>query len=395
MIPGAAVYHRWLAVVAMCAAEFAQAGAWSSEPVLGLQTDYSTNPALALAGHTANVDAALLIDAPTTYTGNAWSLSLEPSARLTDNSGYTSLVSNYQHFAAVGEFDTERNTLKVTALAQRDSSLFQDYNFNGSVGVRQDTALADVSWVRALTERGNLNVDASYSRVRYGQSTGASTLTDYGYASASPTLSWQISELTSVTLLAGFSLYKALDDRTQSSDSNLELGFVRQFAEQWLVTARAGVSREKDQIKEYFGPFYLGTLKSSTGGSVFSVNATHQGERFATTLLASRSRVPSGFAFLSRRDRYEVQANYGYTQRWTLQGYVRYRSEQDPQFFVPVVDRKYVDLGLAAAWLATEHWTLTMTVSHVTEKLGPPDVRVSESALSVSLARHFGRIEWH
>src|SRR6202043_3415625 len=152
MIRRAPAHCRWVAVAAMCVAESVRAGVWATEPVLGLQTDFSTNPALALAGHTANVDGAILIDAPTTYTGNAWSFALQPSFRFTDNSGYTSLVSNYEHLSAVGELDTERNSLKVTALAQRDSSLYQDYNFSGSIGVRQDTALADLGWVRALTE---------------------------------------------------------------------------------------------------------------------------------------------------------------------------------------------------------------------------------------------------
>jgi hypothetical protein len=391
----APAHCRWVAVAAMCVAESVRAGAWATEPVLGLQTDFSTNPALALAGHTANVDGAILIDAPTTYTGNAWSFALQPSFRFTDNSGYTSLVSNYEHLSAVGELDTERNSLKMTALAQRDSSLYQDYNFSGSIGVRQDTALADLGWVRALTERVTFNVDASYSRVRYGQSSGSSTLTNYGYSSATPTLSWQATELTSLTLLAGFSIYKSLDGRTRSSDTNLEVGFVRQLTELWNISFRAGASRESDQIKEYFGPFFLGTLKSTGNGTVFSANATRQGERLATTLLASRSLVPSGFAFLSRRDLYELRAAYPHTERWTFQGYVRYRSEQDPQFFLPTVQRKYTDVGLSAAWLATEHWTLTTTVSHVTEKFGPPDFHVADTAVSLSLARHFNRIEWH
>jgi hypothetical protein len=388
--------HRlWAAVAAMCVAESVRAGAWTTEPVLGLQTDFSTNPALVLAGHTTNVDGAILIDAPTTYTGNAWSFALQPSFRFTDNSGYTSLVSNYEHLGAVGEFDTERNSLKVTTLALRDSSLYQDYNFSGSIGVRQDTALADIGWVSQLNERLTFNVDASYSRVRYGQSTGVATLTDYGYSSTSPALSWQATELTSLTLLAGFSLYKSLDGSTRSSDTNLEIGFVRQLTELWNLSAKAGASRESDQINEYFGPFFLGALKSTANGTVFSADLTRQGLRLATTLSASRSLVPSGFAFLSRRDRYELQAVYPCSERWTLQGYVRYRNEQDPQFFVPTVERKYTDMGLSAAWLATEHWTLTTTVSHVREKFGPPDFQVAETAVRLSLARHFSRIDWH
>jgi hypothetical protein len=379
----------------MSIAESARAGVWSAEPVLGLQTDYSTNPNLVIADRTATVDGAVLIDVPTTYRANAWNFALRPTFRFTDNSGYSSLVSNYEHLTAAAELDSERSSLTMTALAERESSLYQGYHFNGSIGVRQDTALADVAWIRALTERLNFNVDVSYSRVRYGQSNGVTTLTDYTYSSASPSLSWQTGERTTLTMLGGFNLYNSLDGTTRSTDSNLELGFVRQLSELWTLTAKAGVSRENNQIKEYFGPFLLGTFESTNDGSVFSGNLTRQGTRLATTVTASRSLVPTGFAFLAHRDRYDLQASYPCSERWTIRGYVRFRREQNPQLFVPTVDIKYTDLGVSAVWLMTEHWTVTLSASHVAEKYGPPDVHVAESALSVQLARKFDRIEWH
>jgi hypothetical protein len=395
MTQRASARARLVAVAAMSVAESARAGVWSTEPVLGLQTDYSTNPNLVIADRTATVDGAVLIDAPTTYRANAWNFALRPTFRFTDNSGYSSLVSNYEHLTAAGEFDSERSSLTVTALTERESSLYQGYHFNGSIGVRQDTALADVAWIHALTERLNFNADVSYSRVRYGQSNGLATLTDYTYSSASPSFSWQASERTTLTMLGGFNLYNSLDGTTRSTDSNFEVGFVRQLSELWTLGAKAGVSRENNQIKEYFGPFLLGTFTSTNSGTVYSGNLTRQGTRLTTTATASRSLVPTGFAFLAHRDRYDLQASYQYSERWTLGGYIRYRREQNPQLFVLTVDTKYTDLGLSASWLMTEHWTVTVTASHIAEKYGPPDVHVAETALSVQLARKFNRIEWH
>jgi hypothetical protein len=320
---------------------------------------------------------------------------LDPSFRFTDNSGYTSLVSNYEHLTAAGELDGERSTLKMTAIAERDSSLYRDYNLNGSTGVRQDTALADLSWLRALTERLNFNFDANYQRVRYGQSNGAATLTDYAYSSASPSLAWQTSERNSLTLAGSFSLYNSLDGTTRSTDSHLEVGFARKLDELWTFTAKGGLSRESNQIHEYFGPYLLGTFKSSKNGTVFSADLTRQGTLLATTISASRTLTPSGFAFLSRRDLYQLAVSYPYSERWTLQGYVRFRKEQYPQFFGPTVELKYTDLGLSAAWLATERWTLTVAASHIAAKYGQTAFNVTESTLSVALQRKFNRIEWH
>jgi hypothetical protein len=383
------------AVAAISFAGFAHAGIWYTEPVLGLAADYSTNPQLLEAAHTATGDAAILLDSPTTYSADAAKLVIDPSFRFSDNSGYASLVSDYEHLTVGGELDSERNSLKATAAAERDSSLYQDYALNGSIGVRQDTALADVTWLRSLTERLSFSLDANYSRVRYGESNGAATLTDYKYTSASPQLSWKAGEATTLTLLGGYSVYDSLDGTTQSDDANLEAGFVRQLGELWTLTVDVGSSRESNQIKEYFGPFYLGTFKATENGAVFSGNLSRQEALTNTTLTASRKLTPSGFSFLSRRDLYELLESYAYSARWTLQGYVRLRKQQDPQFFAPTVERKYFDVGASAAWLVTEHWAVTFSASHVAEKYSPPSFSVAESQISVELARHFNRIVWH
>jgi hypothetical protein len=381
-------------VAAMSVAEAARAGVWYTEPVLGLQADYSTNPGLVIADHTATTDGAVLIDVPTAYSADAWKFALKPSFRFTDNSGYSSLVSNYQHLTAMGEFDSERNTLKVTASAERDSSLYQDYNLDGSVGVRQDTAAAELAWDRTLTERLSFDFDGNYQRVRFGESNGVATLTDYAYSSATPSLSWSAGRRTTLSLLGSYSWYDSLDGTTRSTDLSVELGFSRQLSELWTVSAKAGYSREQDRYAEYFGPYLLGTFETTENGTVYSANLTRQGDREATTLVASRTLTPAGYNFLSRRDLYALQVSYPYSERWTLQGLVRYRKEQDPQFFAPTVERKYADVAVSVERLLTENWTLTLTASHIAEKVGPPDVSVANSGLSVGLSRRFNRIEW-
>ena len=142
----------WL-VAAMCIASSARAGVWVTEPVLGLAADYSTNPGLRYAAHTAETHGAVLIDTPTTYHADSVSLSVQPSFRISDSSGYSSVASDYAHLTVKGEIDSERNSVTVTGQIARDSSLYYNYGLNGSAGVRRDTSLADVAWVRALTER--------------------------------------------------------------------------------------------------------------------------------------------------------------------------------------------------------------------------------------------------
>jgi hypothetical protein len=54
-----------------------------------------------------------------------------------------------------------------------------------------------------------------------------------------------------------------------------------------------------------------------------------------------------------------------------------------------------LDLGLSAAWLFTEKWTVTLGASRVTARYTPPTVDVAASGVTVQLSRRFNRIEWH
>src|ERR1700687_1015835 len=125
-----------LCVAAMTRSSCIWAGVWGVDPALGIDADYSTNPALLDVPHTAETHGALLLDAPATYNGDAFKLSVMPSFRFSNSSGYSSVASDYEHVNVKGEFDTERSVLSVAAGVDRDSSLYQNYLTDGSTGVR-------------------------------------------------------------------------------------------------------------------------------------------------------------------------------------------------------------------------------------------------------------------
>src|SRR5271168_1622872 len=104
------IQRRWarfcLLAAAMSIARFSDAGVWGAQPVVGVAGDYSTNPALLNLPNTEESHVALLVDAPTTYNGDAFKFSILPSFRLSDTQGYSSLDSDYEHLNVSGEFDT-------------------------------------------------------------------------------------------------------------------------------------------------------------------------------------------------------------------------------------------------------------------------------------------------
>ncbi len=375
--------------------------------MLGVSVDYYTNPALLDLPDTAESHAALLLDAPTTYQGDAEKLSILPSFRLSDSQGYSALDSDYEHLTVLNEFDTERDVFTATAMAAQDSSLYHDYFLNGSTGVRRDTVQADLNWDRYLTERLEVDTDVNSQRVRYGEGvgTGAPELIDYKYTSITPALSWMENERDKLTATVSAGRYNSLNGETESTNANLQLGFVRQLSEIWSLSATAGYSRADNKIDAEEKAFEFTssglvlvlvplTEKATQNGSVYSVNLTHQTERLALSASTSRQLVPTGLAFLSRQESYDLKANFTASERWTLNADLQRIEYHTPESDTASVDQHLTSLQLSAVWQWTEHWKVTLNASRVMDIYGTSGVKaaavdVDSSGVSLELSRQF------
>src|SRR5260370_18511649 len=109
MISRAAAHSCLVMAALMSNISLVKAGVWYWDLFFGVATEYSTNPGLLYYGYTAETHAAVLVNAPTTYQGNGVSLSIQPSIRISNSSGYSSLASDYAHLNMVGRIDGERN----------------------------------------------------------------------------------------------------------------------------------------------------------------------------------------------------------------------------------------------------------------------------------------------
>lgn len=403
-----------LAAAAMLHSSAAKAGVWGMDPVLGLSTDYATNPALLELRNTAQTDAALLIDAPTTFNANDFKFSVLPSFRVGDTKSYSSVNSDYEHLTAKGELDTERSVLTATAGATRDSSLYLNYLADGESGVRRDGVAADLNWDRLLTERIDFSTDVNTSQVRYGSAVGTSSLVDYKYTSLAPTLAWNATERAKFTLNASAGQYDSLDGTTRSRNENLQLGFVRHLTEIWSLTATGGFSHSQNRlaVDEYLvltpegivvATAPIGTVlevipvrdESTQNGAVYSVNLTRQGEQLTVNASASRQEIPTGFAFLSRQNTFALQANYALSARWSLGANASYLDSRDPQVQGgQVSDRKVDYFDLNASWLWTERWTLTLDAARISERAQALHIDLASKQIAVTLSRKFNHISF-
>jgi len=382
---------------AMLASNRSNAGVWGMQPTIGVIGDYNTNAALINAPDTAEGHAALLLDAPTAYTADAFNFTVLPSFRISNAQGYSTVDSDYSHLKTKAEWDSERTTFTALAGAARDSSLYYNYTLNGAAGVEHTTVYGDVDWARFLSERLELNADLSAQRVKYGTAVGVSTLTDYKYTSLAPTLSWTESERDKVTASLNFGLYNSIPGTTQSKSASLQFGYTHQLQELWSWSATGGYSRAVNRI-DYeipFGPFLIPErLESTQNGTVFSGTITRQTARLTLSATASRNLVPTGLAYLSNQDSVALNASFALSPRWSLSGGLSETKIQNPtvQQGVAAYSARVNLLTLQTVWQWTEHWTVTGSAGHVLDDVTSSNIKVSNNSVSVQISRQFDRI---
>jgi hypothetical protein len=376
----------------------ASAEPWSIEPRLGASANYDTNPALIELNPGSEEHIAALVALPLRYDADGLALSLSPSARISNSSGYSSLASSYTHIDGSAQFTNELGSTTLQGGLARDSSLYHVGGLVNGIGVRRDTASTGADWTRSLTERSVLQLDASWSRVNYGQN--AILLTDYKYLSAGPTFAFDLSERNTIKVLSNYGRYQSLNGITESTSENLQVGFVRQLNELWTLSTTAGYTRSTNSEKFFVGPFFLGSVSSSLNGAVYSATLTRQSEQFNFSGGVSRSLQPAGFAFLSRQDSVNLTATYMRSERWDFALNTVWNQARNP---MPIggpgalgtanIDVRYFYAQLTANWHWTAQWVISMHATRVSEQSHPPPFSAASSGVSVDIVRHFLRID--
>ena len=362
------------------------ADSWSVQPLIGLAGVYASNPELQTGNYTSETRAAVLVDLPASYDLDIWHFSLVPRARYSDESGYSSLASDYYHLDAAARMTTDIDSLSIDASFYRDSSLlFAGETVNG-IGVRRDTSVGDANWQRTLSERSVFQVDLSTVRTLYDTNGIETGLLDYRYTSFSPTYIYALTERASLKLLGSISRYYSLDGFTASDSRNLQVGLDHHLSELWLLSANAGYSKSTNEI-DLFGF----TVKGDQNGAVYALNLTRKTEKLNLSVGVSRALAPTGFAFLSRQDKVTGQVNFVYTERWTLSADATWERLSEPVVGGGSSDRRFYVGDLSAAWRWTENWTATMRLSKIGQQYTQPVVKTTSNGLFLEISRQFYR----
>jgi hypothetical protein len=325
-------------------------------------------------------------------------LVLQPSGRYSNSAGFASLAANYFHLDTNLQFTNELESTTLQGELARDSSLYHAGGFVNGIGVRRDTAATAADWTRLLTERGQLQLDASWSRVNYGQTPGEIALIDYKYLTAGPTYAYTLSELNTLKVISSFGQYQSRDGLTESKSENLQLGFVRQLDELWSLSLTGGYSHSANAEKLVFGNFYFGSLSTSQNSSVYSATLTRKSEQLTFSGAVSQALQPTGLAYLSLQDSVNVSVAYTRSERWDYALNATWQRARNPltsaaqaALGAANLEVKYLNVQFTANWHWTEQWIVSMHVMRLSQQYGPPPVSGASSGVSVDMVRQFLR----
>lgn len=387
---------RYITLVSvLCASGRVFADPLSAQPVIGLASEYSSNPLLLSNQGKSETTAALLVNGPVNYDLDEFHLAATPAIRYSDQAGYSSLTSDYYHLTTSAQYLTDLQSVTLTGAFYRDSSLLYAGELANDVGVRRDTGTVDLSVQRSLTERLQVQADLNTSRALYDQNTALTDLVNYRYNSFSPALVYLFTERDTVKLIGGLSRYYSLNDVSSSNGKTAQIEWDRKLTELWSATASIGYSKSTNAYNFYFQQYLVETLPGKQDATVYSASITHQSERLALSLTASQALAPTGLAFLSREQSINLLANYQYTTRWTLNAGFAWQNISTPLVTGESATRQFYDLDLSALWKWTEQWTIAMHVARIEQRLeaaaGQPAVSPASNNVTLEISRQFYR----
>jgi len=379
-------------------------GPWSIEPSLGVSTEYTSNPLLLQTGGHSESRVAALVDLPLRYDTDELEFLIRPNGRFTDEPGYSALGSNFEHLDGAAQFNDELDNASLQAGVDRDSSLYFLGGLVNHIGVARDTDSTSADWTRTTTERSQVQLDAAWSRVHYDEPADFDQLIDYRYWSVGPTFAYSLSERNTIKLLGSYGLYQSLNGATQSTSESVQLGFTRQLSEIWLLSTSAGYSRSinrENTFIDFFGFLFPVTERSTQDGTVYMASLTRQGANFNFTGSVSQALQPTGFAFLSRQDSYNLSVTYIRSERWDFAVSAVWLKAVNPQiisaksnYTTEEFTTRYENIAFGCNWHWTPQWVISVKANRIMQQYGPPTVSATSSGISVDLSRKFLRAHY-
>lgn len=250
--------------------------------------------------------------------------------RATENSKLLAHVSyGTQIYTDIPELD--RDTQNYGVEGSYNTELF-DYSliFNYHVAPARNTAESDTgdfatnadktTWSLSptisyrLSEVDSLSLSGNYSESKYSSGNFADT------ENFSVNLAWQrqwterYSGSVSISYSKFDSINIAIAQSTTSESFSLNISNQYLLTETWNIFATVGGRYTETQQTLNFGVFNS-TINTGSEGFLFDIGTRYQGEALTSSLSLGRSLLPSGFGRLNEQTRFSLEMGYKITER--------------------------------------------------------------------------------
>ena len=95
----------------------------STQPLIGVAAEYSSNPVLIEGPTRSEANAALYLDLPVNYDLDSYQFAVEPRIRYSNQSGYSYVTSDYYHVDSSAKYVDDLEAVTLNGSFYRDSSL--------------------------------------------------------------------------------------------------------------------------------------------------------------------------------------------------------------------------------------------------------------------------------
>jgi hypothetical protein len=343
-----------IAVAIALSPALARADAWTTEPVLSVGSEYSTNPTLAPGGSSGQA-AVANADLPFEWRSGIHRVVLEPRVRLGASGGASGLGSDGYYFTGTYGAEWSRLNLSATGATSDDSSVIRQPDAGTLIRlpIRQRSTSAKFAASYELSERDSIEANADVRRQRYGTRPQVG-LYDFNYDSAGIRYTRLMTPEHAVLLSADLTHY-TLPGYSYSTDSaNLSFGMTGVIAQLWQYRLNVGRSR-------------LSTPTSADHplGSVYTLTADRTSERLHVLFSIVQSLQPSGFGTLVLSRESSVSADWAASERLKTFFTLRRAKSSDAFFTLSLSERRYDSVSSGVEWALTEEWALRGDLGYV------------------------------
>lgn len=299
----------------------------------------------------------------------------------------SNLNSNDLFFVLDSSLRQEINTLSLSVVYNRDSSLNSESSDFGITGKRVKSRLMRLSpgYQLDLTERTRLSLSLSRTEVDYEDNDGTGFL-PYTLSSASSRLFYVYSATKTLTFDLQYTDYESDDGAFQYQLEVVQVGLQQQFDELWSFNGSIGASRrsstnETTQSIDFFGqPVTLVQVNDFTSsGVVLDARISRKLETGDVIFSLSRSNTANSFGGLNEVNTAKLSYSEKWSELWRHTLSLRYDDVNAVSIGVRTTDRTALFAEARVMRQFSREWNMNVSYRYATRKFATGSVSNADS----------------